>query len=81
MKKCIKVRIPTSEGWKTVRMEKKQYADEYLPIPGYDTDIASAEFGGDVFYVSDKYKNTVEYLSKMLGAEQFEVTWQGDEWD
>lgn len=73
MKKCIKTRMLTDEGWRDIRMERREESGAYYPIDGRDFELASTVmFSLPAYEIDD---NTVTDCTRDL-----EVTWQGDSW-
>lgn len=72
LKKCIKVRVPTDDGWKDCRCELQDNFVTYEPVTDYDKEIGSKCFFPAI---NSGYADAVTD-----GALLFEVSWQGDSW-
>lgn len=73
LKKCIKTRMLTDEGWRDIRMEKRQESGACYPIDGRDSELASSVRFSLPAYELDDY--TVTDCTRDL-----EVKWQGESW-
>lgn len=72
LKKCIKARIPTPDGWKDVRLEADSIG-YYNPVTDYDKEIKESCCGL-------LYECIVNKSSISDGVHHYEVTWQADKW-
>ena len=79
LNKCIKVRVPTSGGWKDVRMELVEGEDFYYPLDGYDYKLMKKHMGESNLSCVEcsLFTDSVETHNDEFALE---VKWQGDSW-
>lgn len=82
LKNCIKVRVPTSDGWKYVRMDR-DIDGFYHAIDGYDFKLIEKSNYDEVipdYFFSDGSEYSSNTVLGYNSGVPFEVSWQGDEW-
>lgn len=75
LKQCIKVRVPTTEGWVDVCLEKEDGTNCYYPATEWDSDKTKESICLPIISHC-RLPNAVRDGAGFM----MEVTWQSDSW-